>query len=189
MENHYNGYANGALDLEEASKINRGDVNAVKIGHWVTFKCMSNINFAARVEDDSNGSEIALIGHPRTFIPAYWFQADGEYKVPDSNIINVGYNSTTSDKYNFALPDVPYIKNEFSNRIMYSDIHITDAFKNAYRTFQLNNYRDYSKEYGSITELMEWYGNLLVVFEHGVGLIPVNEKFKLTIPKEIMKYI
>lgn len=178
-KNHYNGYANGALDLEEASKINRGDVNAVKIGHWVTFKCMSNINLALRVEDDSNGSEIALIGHPRTFIPAYWFQADGEYKVPDSNIINVGYNSTTSDKYNFALPDVPYIKNEFSNRIMYSDIHITDAFKNAYRTFQLNNYRDYSKEYGSITELMEWYGNLLVVFEHGVGLIPVNEKVQV----------
>lgn len=178
-KDHYKGYANGALDLEEASKINRGDVNAVKIGHWATFKCMSNINFAARVEDDSNGSEVALIGHPRTFVPANWLQADGEYKVPDSTVINVGYNSTTSDKYNFILPDVPYIKNEFSNRIMYSDIHITDAFKNAYRTFQLNNYRDYSKEYGSITELMEWYGNLLVVFEHGVGLITVNEKVQV----------
>lgn len=178
-KDHYKGYANGALDLEEASKINRGDVNAVKIGHWVTFKCMSNINFATRVEDDSNGSEVALIGHPRTFAPVNWLQADGEYKVPDSTVINVGYNSTTSDKYNFILPDVPYIKNEFSNRIMYSDIHITDAFKNAYRTFQLNNYRDYSKEYGSITELMEWYGNLLVVFEHGVGLIPVNEKVQV----------
>ena len=183
-KDHYKGYANGALDLEEASKINRGDVNAVKIGHWVTFKCMSNINFAARVEDDSNGSEIALIGHPRTFVPASWMQADGEYKVPDSTVINVGYNSTTSDKYNFILPDVPYIKNEFSNRIMYSDIHITDAFKNAYRTFQLNNYKDYSKEYGSITELMEWYGNLLVVFEHGVGLITVNEKVQVNNSEE-----
>ena len=179
-KDHYTGYPNGALDSEEVAKINRGDVNAVKIGHWVTFKCMSNINFATRVEDDSNGSEVALIGHPRTFVPANWLQADGEYKVPDSTVINVGYNSTTSDKYNFIVPDVPYIKNEFSNRIMYSDIHITDAFKNSYRTFQMTNYRDYSKEYGSITELMEWYGNLIVVFEHGVGLIPINEKVQVT---------
>lgn len=176
---HYKGYANGALDMEEAAEINRGDVNAVKIGHWVTFKCMSNINFASRVEDDSDGSELALIGHPRTFVPASWFQADGEYKVPESTVINVGYNSTTSDKYNFILPDVPYIKNDFSNRIMYSDIHVTDAFKNAYRTFQINNYRDYSKEYGAIIDILEWYGNILVVFEHGVGILPVNEKVPL----------
>lgn len=176
---HYKGYANGALDMEEAVEINRGDVNAVKIGHWITFKCMSNINFALRAEDDSNGSELALIGHPRTFVPASWFQADGEYKVPESTVINVGYNSTTSDKYNFILPDVPYIKNDFSNRIMYSDIHVTDAFKNAYRTFQINNYRDYSKEYGAIIDILEWYGNILVVFEHGVGILPVNEKVPL----------
>lgn len=173
---HYKGYADGALDMEESAKINRGDVNAVKIGHWVTFKCMSNINFATRVEDDSNASEVSLVGHPRTFVPANWLQADGEYKIPDSSLINVGYNSTTSDKHVFKLPDIPYIKNEFSNRVMYSDLHITDAFKNSYRTFQLTNYRDYSKENGAIIEMVEWYGNLIIIFEHGVGLIPINER-------------
>lgn len=175
-KNNYSGYEDGALDLEKAALINRGDVNAVQIGHWITFKCMSNINFASRAEDYSNPSEVALNGHPRTFYPASNLNYSGEYKIPESTSVNIGLSSTTSDKYNFILPDVPYIKNEFSNRIMYSDIHITDAFKNSYRTFQLNNYRDYNKEYGFITSIVEWYGNLIVVFERGVGLVTVNER-------------
>lgn len=173
---NYSGYENGALDLEKATKINRGDVNAVQIGHWITFKCMSNINFASRIEDYSNSSEVALNGHPRTFYPISSLNYSGEYKIPESTLINVGLSSTTSDKYNFILPDVPYIKNDFSNRIMYSDIHITDAFKNSYRTFQISNYRDYNKEYGAIVTIVEWYGNLIVVFERGVGLVTINER-------------
>lgn len=53
---------------------------------------------------------------------------------------------------------------------MYSDIFISDAFKNNYRVFQLSNYRDYNKEYGTITSIIEWYGDLVVVFEKGVDL-------------------
>lgn len=178
-KDHYSGFENGALDLEECAEINRGDVNAVNIGHWVTFKCMSNINLSLRVEDDSNGSEMGLVGHPRTFAPINGFQSDGSYKIPDSTLFNVGFNSTVSEKNNFILPDVPYIKNELSNRIIYSDIYTTDAFKNSYRIFRLNNYSDYNKEFGAITDILEWYSNLLVVFEHGVGILPVNEKVPL----------
>ena len=61
---------------------------------------------------------------------------------------------------------------------MYSDIFISDAFKNNYRVFQLSNYRDYNKEYGTITSIVEWYGDLIVVFEKGVGLIPINERIQ-----------
>lgn len=178
-KDNYSGYNDGAIDTEKAAEINRGDVNAVKIGHWITFKCLSNINFASRVEDDSNSSEVTLVGHPRTFVPASWFDASGEYKVPESTLFNSGYNSTTSDKYNYILPDIPYIKNEFSNRIMYSDINISDAFKNNYRTFQISNYKDYSREFGFITYITEWYGNLLVVFEHGIGILPINERVQV----------
>lgn len=173
---NYSGYSDGALDEESAANINRGDVNAVKIGHWATFKCLSNINLALRCEDSSDVSEVALVGHPKTFYPYTYFSPDGEYKISDSTSINVGFNSTTSDKYNFILPDIPYIKNNFANRIMYSDLFISDAFKNNYRTFQLNNYKDYSSEYGYITKIEEWFGNLMVIFEHGVGFIPIKEK-------------
>lgn len=175
---NYTGSEEGALDLEKAELINRGDVNAVQIGHWVTLKCLSNINLALRCEDGSNTSEAALNGHPRTFYPISRFNASGEYKIPESTVYNSGYNSSTSDKNYFILPDVPYIKNDFSNRIMYSDIFISDAFKNNYRVFQLSNYRDYNKEYGTITSIIEWYGDLVVVFEKGVGLIPINERIQ-----------
>ena len=72
------------------------------------------------------------------------------------------------------MPDVPYIKNWFGTRIMYSDIHINDAYKNGYRVFQGTHYRDYTREYGEIVKLVSLESNLLVVFEHGIGLLEIN---------------
>jgi hypothetical protein len=77
---------------------------------------------------------------------------------------------------NFIEPDIPALKNDFTNRILYSDINVNDAFKNGYRTFQGTHYRDYSKAYGQITKLVEIEGYLLCVCEHGILLIPVNER-------------
>ena len=57
-----------------------------------------------------------------------------------------------------------------------SNLNITDAYKNGFRVFQAKNYRDYPKTYGSITKLVEVSGNILCVFEHGIALIPVNER-------------
>jgi hypothetical protein len=35
--------------------------------------------------------------------------------------MNDGFNSTVGEKYYFTKPDTPYIKNEYKNRIYYSD--------------------------------------------------------------------
>lgn len=166
-------------DLEETenlAKINRGDVNAVKLGHWVTVKVCSNINLSMRALDYSYPSEYGLTGKPRGFYPLQSMSATGESKIPEAFITNGGFNSTTSDKYNFEQPKVPAIKNIFNTRIMYSDINVNDSFKNGFRTYRLTNYRDYPSTYGSITRILEWYGNIIAVFEHGVALIPVNER-------------
>ena len=37
------------------------------------------------------------------------------------------------------------------------------------------SYVDYSNQYGGITRLIEWGGNLIIVFEHAVGLVMVNQ--------------
>jgi hypothetical protein len=89
---------------------------------------------------------------------------------------NKGFTKSVSDKWNFELPDVPHIKNWFGTRIMYSDIHINDGFKNGFRVFRGTNYRDYTREYGEIVKLIPFESSLLCVFEHGVALIPVNER-------------
>ena len=48
---------------------------------------------------------------------------------------------------------------------MYSDINVNDSFKNGYRVFKLTHYRDYPLTYGSIVKLVEWFGNIICVFE------------------------
>jgi len=60
---------------------------------------------------------------------------EGVYKKPESHIYNKGFTKSLSERWNIELPDVPHIKNWFGTRIMYSDIHITDAYKNGFRVF------------------------------------------------------
>jgi hypothetical protein len=161
---------------EKYANINSGDVNAVKLGMWITFKIRSSNNLNIRSTDGSYVDETAMSGSPRGYYPYLPMSTDGTYKKPDSAIYNKGFASNLSERWNFEIPDVPYIKNWFGTRIMYSDIHVNDAYKNGYRVFQSNHYRDYTREYGDIVKLVPLESSLLCVFEHGVALIPVNER-------------
>lgn len=169
-------YTDGVLKQEDLEKINRGDVNAVQIGSWITLKVQSTYNLNIRSLDESIPDEKALMGSSRTFYPLTACSVDGEFKMPESFVINDGFGKNTGAKYYFTLPDVPYIKNKFDNRIAYSDIAVNDAFKNGYRVFQFTHYRDYPRVYGGLMKLVELEGNLIAVWEHGVGVIPVNER-------------
>ena len=169
-------YSDGVLKKENFDKINLGDVNAIQLGMWITLTVRSSKNLNIRSLDESNTDEAALFGHPRSFFPQYPINGEGAYKIPEALCYNKGFEKSVSERYNFIVPDVPTIKNEFSNRISYSDIHVNDAFKNGYRTFRGTHFRDYPKTYGSITKILELRGNILCVFEHGVALIPVNER-------------
>ena len=166
----------GVVKTEKFESINLGDVNAIKLGMWVTIQVRSTRNLNIRAVDESMVDEAALTGHPRGFFPYFPISGEGSYKIPEALCCNKGFEKSLSERYNFESPDVPAIKNDFTNRISYSDIQINDAFKNGFRVFQGTNYRDYPKTYGSITKIIELRGNLLCVFEHGVALIPVNER-------------
>ena len=161
---------------EKYQKINLGDVNAVQLGMWVTFKVRSSYNLNIRTLDNSHVDEEAMSGHPRGYYPYFPMSTEGTYKTPDSQIYNKGFSKSVSERWNFEIPDVPHIKNWFGTRIIYSDIHINDAFKNGFRVFRGTNYRDYTREYGEIVKLISLQSNLLCVFEHGIALIPVNER-------------
>lgn len=161
---------------ENNAKINRGDVNAIQLGSWITFKVCSSYNLSIRSLDPSYPTEEGLTGLKRGFYPLQELSPAGVTKIPESSVINGGYSSTTSEKQAFTLPDVPYIKNRFDTRIMYSDISVGDAFKNGFRVFQMTHYRDYPRTYGGIMKMIELFGNILCIFEHGIALIPVNER-------------
>lgn len=168
--------ADNVVKKENFDKINLGDVNAIKLGMWVTLTVRSTKNLNIRAIDDSVVDETALTGHPRGFYPYHPITAEGAYKTPEALCYNKGFEKSVSERWNYEVPNVPAIKNDFTNRIAYSDVHVNDAFKNGFRVFQGTHYRDYPKTYGSITKLIELQGNLLCVFEHGIGLIPVNER-------------
>lgn len=163
-------------NTEKYEQINLGDVNAIQLGMWVTFRVRSSNNLNIRTLDASNVDESAMVGHPRGYFPYSPMSTEGTYKHPESQIHNKGFSKSLSERWNFELPDVPYIKNWFGTRIMYSDIHVNDAYKNGFRVFQGTHYRDYTREYGEIVKLISLESNLLCVFEHGVALIPVNER-------------
>lgn len=163
-------------NTEKYEQINLGDVNAIQLGMWVTFKVRSSNNLNIRTLNASNVEETAMCGHPRGFYPYLPMSTEGTYKHPESQVYNKGFAKSLSARWNFELPNVPHIKNWFGTRIMYSDIHINDAYKNGFRVFQGSHYRDYTREYGEIVKLISLESNLLCVFEHGVALIPVNER-------------
>ncbi len=163
-------------NTEKYEQINLGDVNAIQLGMWVTFKVRSSNNLNIRTLDGSYVDEAAMMGHPRGYYPYLPMSVEGTYKSPESQVYNKGFTKSLSERWNFELPDVPHIKNWFGTRIMYSDIHINDAYKNGYRVFQGTHYRDYTREYGEIVKLVPFESSLLCVFEHGIALIPVNER-------------
>jgi len=160
---------------EKYNQINLGDVNAVKIGSWVTFRVRSSFNLNIRTLDRSNVAETAMAGHPYGYYPYNDMEVEGTYKHPESQIYNKGFSKSLSERFNMELPDVPHIKNWFKTRIMYSDIHINDAYKNGYRVFRSTAYRDYTREYGEIVKLISLESDLICIFEHGVARIPVNK--------------
>lgn len=168
--------SDGVLKTENFEKINLGDVNAIQLGMWVTSRFRSSRNLNIRNINESVVDETALTGHPRGYYPYYPISVEGSYKTPEALCYNSGFEKSVSERYNFEVPDVPAMKNNFSTRILYSDIQVTDAFKNGFRQFKGQHYRDYPITYGSITKLIELKNNLLCIFEHGVALIPVNER-------------
>lgn len=165
-----------ASDSTKWINISRSDLNAVQMGSWITIKVRSAMNYALRSQDHSYVSEEALMGQPRSFYPRNLVMWRGENKMPDSYLYNDAYRASLGYKCYFAMIDVNYIKDTFSNRIQYSAISIQDSFKNNYRYSLSTYFRDYSQEYGSIQKLVGFEGYLLVVFEHAIGIAVVNER-------------
>lgn len=166
-------YEPGGGDVD---RINLSDVNAVQLGTWITFKVRASSNLNIRTQDTSNASEWSMTGTPRTYYPKTPMSVDGTYKIPESFAYNAGFRKTLSERYNFEVPDVPWLKNWYKTRIMYSNINVSDSFQNGFRIFKGQNYRDYTREYGEITKIVSFESSILCVFEHGIALIPVNER-------------
>ena len=181
-EQHYGGYLTTPTDDKDKdekynwAKINRADLNTVPLGMWLSYKCLSSYNLGLRAEDTSYVDEISLMGNPRAFYPLHDTSVKSANKIEESWVLNDGYSATVGQKVNIIAPNLPYIKDQFDNRIMFSNVQVDGDFRNAYRVFQGLSYKDIDRQYGAIVKLIPWGVNLLCVFEHGLAIVPVNEK-------------
>lgn len=168
--------SDGVVKKENFEKINLGDVNAIKLGSWITFKVRASKNISIRSNDSSLTDEMALFGHPRTFYPLSPMSAEGSFKIPESSVYNDAFASTLGTKQYILLPDVPYLKDKFQTRIFYSDIYVNDAYINGFRRFLGNAHRDYESQYGGIVKLLPYNRDLICVFEHGIVKLAINQQ-------------
>lgn len=180
---------NEDIDLAETAKINRGDVNAVKIGHWVTFKIMSNLNLSMRSIDETHIDEMAVTHKGRTFYPLYPMSVEGTNKVPESAIINEGYGRTVSDQNRFMSKEVPAERTDFSTRIMYSELGINGSISNNLRIFKSGNHQDYSSNYGQLVKMVPMGSYIMCIFEHGIGMVEINERAAISQQENKQVYI
>jgi hypothetical protein len=107
-----------------------------------------------RAEDRSYPDETALMGNPRSFYPLQDASTKSANKIPESFILNDGYSATVGQKTHISAPNVPYIKDQFDNRVMFSNIQVDGDFKNGYRVFQGLSYEDIDRQYGAIVKLI-----------------------------------
>lgn len=173
-KNSYEGYSD--TSIEKWKDMNRADINTVPMGQWITYKCLSNYNLGLRSENRQNTEEMSLMGNPRSFYPLQGMTTAPVSKIPESELLNAGYSTSLPFKKYFTIPNVPYVKDIFDTRIMFSDVQIEDDFRSAYRIFQGLAYKDIERQYGSIVKLLPLGSNLFCVFEHGCAIIPINEK-------------
>lgn len=167
---------NMASNSESSTNFNLGDLNAVKLGSWVTFPIRTSINTALRSEDGSNVSEKLECGHNRTFYPLYATDASGSNKIPESDAYNSAYSKSTGDKLYVNINQRVYNKEYYKNRILYSNVLQSDSLINGNRVFLSTHYKDYTDQYGEIVKILSLSSNLICVCEHGILLIPVNER-------------
>jgi hypothetical protein len=159
-------------ELHGTAQINRADVNAVAFGQWITFPIRSSMNIALRDVDFTQATEEAKFNKKRSFYPLQ--KMDINDKLLESTVINAAAKKTIYKNTTFAYKTVPFLKQEYFNRIYWSKPNVSESFINSYRMVFSDQYKEYNKEFGSITKLLPLGNSLFVVFEHGLGVIPVD---------------
>lgn len=165
--------------------VNLADLNAVRMGIWVGFKCCSNVNHIYRTLDLSRPSERALFQQGRDgnqfqgargFYPYTPITTSPYSKLLDSTVMNSGYNRTLSRLESFNLDAKYNLKQKYPTRVSFSRKHFGSSLINNYRNFDLLAYRDYPSNMGEITKIVDLFSNLLIVFERGTALAPIQER-------------
>ena len=163
-------------EMHGLAQINRADVNAVTFGQWITFPIRSSMNLALRDVDFNQATEEASFNKKRSFYPLE--PMDIANKLPESNVINGAAKKSIHKNAYPAYKTVPFIKQEYFNRIYWSKPNVSESFLNSFRMVYTDQYKEYNKEFGDITKILPLGNTLFVCFDHGMGVLPIDRTTK-----------
>lgn len=157
-------------------QVNEGQRWNIDSGMIITWWQESKYNLHLRQPKQYDATEL----EKRSFFP---YQSGGnvinyrKYRLPETKASSPGYAVTLPPKSFFGVSKlVPFEQTRFMSRIYHSEKHIPNVFRNGYRSFLETAFRDYDTGMGSIVALFNHRGNLLVIFEHGIGITSVEQR-------------
>jgi hypothetical protein len=109
-----------------------------------------------------------------TFYPFSTNYREQRYK--DSSVVSPGYSYEQTDFIQLPNPIfLPDNKSSFYSRVFPSSLHVPNSFVNGHRVFTIGAV-DYPTNFGRLIRIMGYGNNLMLIFQHGVGLTPVENR-------------
>lgn len=146
----------------------------ISISWWQESKY--NLNLRIPFRFDANETT------DRSFYP---FEGSGnyetfrQYRLPETVEGNKGYSVTELPKTFIPISELaPFIKSSFFSRAHHSARHIPNAFANGYRIFEGLNFRDYDTAMGAIVMILNFRGDMVIIFEHGIGVTSIEQRIQ-----------
>lgn len=148
----------------------------IDMGVLVSFVTQSTINPYLRQPHVYDVSEI----EERSFYPLISdIDKIREYRYPETALNSPGYSRLKPEISYFQAPsNAPFIQSNFYSRVYHSEKHVPNSYKNGYRAFTGMNFQDYDASMGSIIRGFNFNDNLFLVFEHGMGMVPINQRIQ-----------
>lgn len=116
----------------------------------------------------------------RSFFP---YQSHGDfyryrrYRLPETTKAGLGFISSQHSKNYHKIDDQNIIlRNNFYSRVMHTNKHVPNSYANGYR--RVVDFEDYDSSMGEIVDLRAHQGNLIIIFEHGVGITSIEQRIE-----------
>ncbi len=171
-------WQSGERNPQAGIGVNESERFNVDMGLAISWYQESKYNLHLRQPKRFDTSEL----EDRSFFP---YQSKGDfpayrkYRYPETIEHSQGYSELERPKTHAASPGLaPYIENYFFSRIVHSERHIPNAFRNGYRVFLESSFRDYDSSMGRIIGMFNHRGRLLIVFEQGIGITEVEQRIQ-----------
>lgn len=167
-------YDDGGIAIREG-------VNITNSGYAIGFPVRSVYNFAIRASYSTDDVEKKLYGKDRSYTSSF---PEGEVhgnRQAESAKINYGNilheSVLTTEPFD---PTIPYLKLDYDNRVITSEISVTGEFENGFRNFKGLNYKDYDESLGPITVIVSNGLYTYIVYKNGISLVEISERSAIT---------